>query len=183
MDLPLALHTAARTFCANQHSRWSGEYMPLVESGQDRVGKGYSKAAYSLFPRYRLDGAIKIEVERITGQRFRSLEEARRLVLEAGSRAFSSLLQDFQQSPEARVALADEWKAFEAYISNLDADRLARIEPIPYQRVLAKAESEQLRQELSERWGAKGRYVTPASSSARTSHRTVLFALGRASGF
>jgi hypothetical protein len=52
--------------------------MPLVESGQDRTGKAYSKAAYGLFPRYRLDAAIEIEVERITGQRFRSLEEARR---------------------------------------------------------------------------------------------------------
>jgi hypothetical protein len=40
--------------------------MPLVKSGQDREGKQYSKAAYSLFPRYRLDEAMGIEVERIT---------------------------------------------------------------------------------------------------------------------
>ena len=78
--------------------------MPLVKSGQDRVGKQYSKTAYSLFPRYRLDEAIGIEVERITGDEFRSLEEARKLLLEAGRRALSSLFQEFQQSPEARVA-------------------------------------------------------------------------------
>jgi hypothetical protein len=47
--------------------------MPLVESGNDRLGKDYSKTAYGLFPRYRLDEAIEIEVERITGQPFRSL--------------------------------------------------------------------------------------------------------------
>jgi len=93
MDLPVALHTAARIFCADQHSYWSGKYMPLVRSGQDQVGKQYSNAAYSLFPRYRLDGAIGIEVERITGDEFRSLEEARKLILEAGRRALSFLIQ------------------------------------------------------------------------------------------
>jgi len=94
--------------------------MPLVKSGQDRAGKQYSKAAYGLFPRYRLDEAIGIEVERITGGEFRSLEEARKLLLEAGSRALSSLSREFQQSPEARVALTDEWKAFDSYINSLD---------------------------------------------------------------
>lgn len=156
MDLPVALHTAARKFCANQHSHWLGEYMPLVESERNRFGKDYSKASYSLFPRYRLDEAIKVEVERTTGQQFRSIEEARKLLLEAGHRAFSSLLQEFQRSPDACVAVTDEWRAFEAYVSSLDAVQLARIEPLPYRRVLAKSESEQLREELYTRWGAKG---------------------------
>jgi hypothetical protein len=162
MDLPLALHTAARAFCANQHLRWSGEYMPLVESGKDRIGKDYSKEAYGLFPRYRLDQAIEIEVERITEQQLYSVEESRKLLLESGTHALSSLLQEFQRSPEACVALADEWKAFETYISNLDAIQLARIQPLPYRRVLAQSESEQLRRELSARWGAKG-YWYPLS--------------------
>jgi hypothetical protein len=165
MDLPLALHTAARTFCADQHSHWSGKYMPLVRSGQDRVGKQYSKAAYSLFPRYRIDGAIGIEVERITGDEFRSLEEARKLLLEAGRRALSSLIQEFQESPEARVALTDEWKAFDSYISSLDPIQMARIKPLPYRRVLTKSESEQLRQKLKTIWGAKG-YWYPLSECA-----------------
>lgn len=156
MDLPVALHAAARTFCANQHSHWSAEYMPLLESGQDRIANDYSKAAYKLFPRYRLDKAIEVEVERSTGRQFRSLEEARKLLLEAGHRACSSLLQEFQRSPEACVALTDEWKIFEAYIGNLDAFQLARIEPLPYRRVLTEAESKHVRQELGTRWGAKG---------------------------
>jgi hypothetical protein len=162
MDLPVALHTAVRKFCASQHSRWSGEYMPLVEAGKDRLGEDYSKAAYGLFPRYRLDEAIEIEIERFTGQEFRSLEEARKLLLESGSRALSSLLHEFQRSPEACVALTDEWKSFEAYVSSLDAIQLARIEPLPYRRVLAQSESAQLREELSARWGAKG-YWYPLS--------------------
>ena len=170
--------------------------MPLVKSGQDRVGKQYSKTAYSLFPRYRLDEAIGIEVERITGDEFRSLEEARKLLLEAGRRALSSLFQEFQQSPEARVALTDEWKAFDSYIGSLDPAQLAQIKPLPYRRVLTKSEREQLRQKLKTIWGANGywyplvkmrsadqryrissgtlgstgRYVTPASSAPTTSH-------------
>jgi hypothetical protein len=171
MDLPVALHTAARTFCANQHSHWSGEYMPLVQSGQDRLGNDYSeysKVAYSLFPRYRLDEAIEVEVERITGQQFRSLEEARKLLLEAGNRAFSSLLQEFQRSPEACIALTDEWKVFEAYISSLDAVQLARIEPLPYRRVLEDSESERLRQKLRTRWGVTGYWYPLSKCDANT---------------
>ena len=94
--------------------------MPLVKSGRDRQGKQYRKAAYSFFPKYRLDEAIGIEVERITGDESRSLEEARKLLLEAGRRALASLSQEFQESPEALVALTDEWKAFDSYISSLD---------------------------------------------------------------
>jgi hypothetical protein len=74
-------------------------------------------------------------------------------LLKVGHRADSSLLEEFQRSPEECLAVTDEWRAFEAYISSLDAVQVARIEPLPYRRVLAKSESEHLRQELSTRWG------------------------------
>jgi hypothetical protein len=136
--------------------------MPLVNAGQDRVGKQYSKAAYGLFPKYRLDEAIGIEVERITEGEFRSLEQARQLLLEAGRRALSSLSQEFQHSPEARVALTDEWKAFDAHINSLDPVHLAQVNPLPYRRVLTQSESAQLRQKLKTIWGANG-YWYPLS--------------------
>lgn len=136
--------------------------MSLAESGKDRVGNDYSKEAYGLFPRYRLDEGIEIEVERIAEQQLRSVEDSRKLLLESGTRALSSLRQEFQRSPEACAALDDEWKAFETYISNLDAIQLARIEPLPYRRVLVQSESEQLRRALSAHWGAKG-YWYPLS--------------------
>lgn len=139
--------------------------MALVALEGERLGRDYSKAAYSLFPRYRLDKAIEVEVERITGQQFHSLEEARRLLLDAGSRALSSMLEEFHRSAEACVALTDEWKAFEAYISGLGAVELVRIEPLPYRRVLRKSESDLLRQELSARWGVEG-YWYPLSECA-----------------
>ena len=36
--------------------------MRLSDSGQARVGSEYTKAAYGLFPRYRLDEAIEIDL-------------------------------------------------------------------------------------------------------------------------
>jgi len=87
--------------------------MRLSDSGQARVRGDYTKAAYGLFPRYRLEEAIEIEVERLTGLESHSLEEARKLLLEAGGRALSSLIREFQRSSEACVALNDESKAFE----------------------------------------------------------------------
>ena len=162
MDLPVALHTAARRFCANQHYRWSREYTRLSDSGQARVGGGYSKAAYGLFPRYRLDEAIEIEVERLTGLELHSLEEARKFLLEAGGHALSSLIREFQRSSEACVALNDESKTFEVYIAGLDAVQLGRIEPLPYRRVLGDSECKQLRQKLRARWGVEG-YWYPLS--------------------
>lgn len=138
--------------------------MPLVESGRDRVGKHDSTAAYGLFPRYRLDEAIEIEVERSTGQKFGSLEEARRSLLDAGSRALSALSREFQQNPEASIALTEEWTAFDSYIRSLDPIQLAKVEPLPYRRVLEEAERQQLRHSLNADWGVKG-YWYPLSKS------------------
>lgn len=162
MDLPTALHTAARAFCAERWSNWHREYVPLLESGQDRVGRGYSQAAYRIFPRYRLDEAIEQEVERTTGWQFSSLEEVRALLLDNSRSAFSTLLDEFQQEPEACAALTEEWKAFELYIDSVDPNQLTRVDPLPYRRVLAKSESEQLRQTLKSAWGANG-YWFPLS--------------------
>src|SRR5215472_9638636 len=168
MDLPLALHTAARRFCANQHYRWSTEYRPLSDSGQDRVGMGYSIAAYRLFPRYRLDEAMEIEVERSTGLEFHSLAEARALLLDAGRRALSSLLREFQDSKDACMALNDEYKAFELYVAGMGATQLGRVEPLPYRRVLGELESERLWDELRTRWGVTGYWYPLADCDPHT---------------
>ncbi len=57
--------------------------MRLSDSEQARIGGSYSDAAYALFPRYRLDEAIRVEVEKLTGLESHSLEEARKQLLEA----------------------------------------------------------------------------------------------------
>lgn len=156
MNLPVALHTAARRFCIDRHYRWSAEYMRLVKAGKDRLGAKYTKAAYGLFPRYRLDQALEIEVERVGVEELDSVEGVRKLLVGAGSRAFSLLCQEFKISSAALAALADEWTAFEAYIKKLDQAELAVIEPLPYRRVLTKHESDHVRNELRARWGVHG---------------------------
>jgi hypothetical protein len=140
--------------------------MRLSDSGQDRVKSEYTKTAYRLFPRYRLDEAIGVEVERLTGQEFRSLEEARELVLVAGGRAQSSLIREFQRSTDACAAINTELKAFERYVAGLEAPQLSCIEPLPYRRVLRVSEREQLSQKLRTRWGVAG-YWYPLSKCDR----------------
>jgi len=127
------------------------------------VAGDYSNAAYGLFPRYRLDDAIEIEVERLTGLEFSSLEETRKLLLEAGGRAMSSLLREFQRSSEACVALKEELKAFELYIAGLEPIQLGHVEPLPYRRVLGGSESQRLWQQLRASWGVAG-YWYPLSN-------------------
>jgi hypothetical protein len=162
MDLPLALHTAARRFCADQHYRWSLEYSQLTESGEDRVGMGYTPTAYRLFPRYRLDEAIQMEVEKTVREKLTALEEARVMILDAGRRAFTSLVQEFKGHSDALIALDDEWRAFGQYISDLGPEQLQLIKPLPSRRVLTEPESKQLRQTLADRWRVNG-YWYPLS--------------------
>ena len=156
MNLPLALHTAARRFCADRHYRWAAEYMELCKSGSDRAGSDYSDSAYGLFPRYRLDHAIEIEVERLTGTEFQSLSEAQGLLLEAGGHALSNLLREFQRSSLACVALNEEFKAFECHISAQESAQLSSVEPVPYRRALGDSEHKQLREALRKHWCAAG---------------------------
>ncbi len=170
MDLPLALHTAARRFCARQHEHWSAEYMRLEEAREARIevqgaspGWDYSKAAYGLFPKYRLDQAIETEVERFTGRDFHSLEEARKLLLGAGRHALPSLIREFQSSREACAALNDELNEFSRYIGDLEAAQLHRVEPLPYRRVLEDSESKRLWNDLRARWGVENSYWYPLS--------------------
>jgi hypothetical protein len=162
MNFSLALHTAARRFCADQHFRWSVEYSRLSESGEDRSGMGYTPAAYRLFLRYRLDEAIQLQVEKIGGERLSSLEEVRVQILDAGRQALRSLAREFDSSPVALTALDEEWNAFDKYVSSLGNGQLGLIEPLPSRRVLTEAESTKLRQLLADRWGANG-YWYPLS--------------------
>jgi hypothetical protein len=162
MNLSLALHTAARRFCADQHVRWSVEYSRLSESGEDRAGMSYTPGTYRLFPRYRLDEAIQLQVEKISGEELSSLEEDRGRILDAGRQAFKSLAREFETHPVAIIALDEEWNAFDKYVSSLGIGQLQLIEPLPSRRVLTESESKELRQTLVGRWGANG-YWYPLS--------------------
>ena len=67
-----ALHTAARRFCQERFSYWIQIYEELQRKENWQVQKlfepgwDYSDEAYRTFPRYRLNKAIQVEVERLT---------------------------------------------------------------------------------------------------------------------
>jgi hypothetical protein len=129
---------------------------------------GYTSAAYRLFPRYRLDDAIRIQVEKIGDEKLTSLEVARALILNAGRQAFTSLVQEFKRhsDADALIALDEEWNTFNRYISVLDTRQLLLIEPLPSRRVLTESESKQLRQTLAARWGVNGYWYPLAQSDS-----------------
>ena len=72
MDQSNALHTAARRFCQERFSYWFQIYEELQRKENWQVQKlfepgwDYSDEAYRTFPRYRLNKAIQVEVERLT---------------------------------------------------------------------------------------------------------------------
>jgi hypothetical protein len=131
-------------------------------SGEDRAGMGYTPGAYQLFPRYRLDEAIQLEVEKIGREKLSSLEEVRVLILDAGRQVFTALVREFEKHSVALIALEEEWNAFDKYVSSLGTGQLQLIEPMPSRRVLTKSESDKLRQTLARRWDATG-YWYPLS--------------------
>ena len=76
MNETTALHTAARRYCQERFSYWIRIYEELQRKENWQVQKlfelgwDYSDEAYRTFPRYRIDKAIQVEVERLTNSRF-----------------------------------------------------------------------------------------------------------------
>ena len=71
MDENNALHTAARRYCQERFSYWFSIYEELQHKENWQVQKlfepgcNYSDEAFRTFPRYRIDKAIQVEVERL----------------------------------------------------------------------------------------------------------------------
>ena len=159
MDQVEALRTAARRFCIDQHARWGDEYLRLESNGGSRVNLGgirweYSSEAYSLFPRYRLDEAIQIEIEKLTGYRFQSVEQARQQFIDTARTELSRLCSEFHEKPEAIRALQSEMQAFESFVAQLQAAHLETVAPLPYRRVFGDTESKGLWEKLQAGWNA-----------------------------
>lgn len=155
-DLIISLQTAARRFCEQQFSHWADEYRRLEAAGKARISSpfgdwDYSKHANSLFPRYRLNEAIQIEVERLNLQSG-SLQQASATIIEAARIALSPLLKEFKNSTEATTALNDEAESFTRYVATLHPDDLRRVPPLPYRRVLLESEGNDLWKKLQRIW-------------------------------
>ncbi len=161
MDDKTALHTAARRYCQERFSDWIHRSQLLQAAEGWRVyhrykpGWDYSDEAYRTFPRYRIDKAIEVEVERLTPGSIGNLEELRALLVHACDVAEIRLHAELENSI-ARETLRDEADGCRAYLQVLGVTDLAYIEPLPFRRVIHEEESKRLQNQLKLLWGIEG---------------------------
>jgi len=174
-----ALHTAARRYCEERFSEWAQTYNELEARGNVRIegkfkpGWDYSEEAYGVFPRYRVDKAIRIEVERLAPESSNSLEELRSQLISASDIAEARLRTELK-SEIARKALREEAEDYKTYTRILSGGDLLSIAPLPFRRVLADRESKELWNKLKITWGIGDGYWFPLSEG-RTPPNVLAF--------
>ena len=162
MNVAQQLYDAARHYCINRHAYWCTEYQKLMDQRQARIGSGYSKKAYDIFPRYHALAAILTEIERIDAESLPKEAELRELLTVAGYAAESMFTQNPNSEIEA-TAIADERQELERAVRAFTPDDLARVQPLPYRRVLSAEEVATLWARIKQRWSADGSYFYPLS--------------------
>jgi hypothetical protein len=166
MDPQTALHTAARRYCQDRFANWSETYKELQAKKKCQVGNffetgwDYSENEYKVFPRYRLDGAIQLEVERLIPSSFGSFEQLRTCLLSACDAAETQLLAELSKGT-AKKALRDEAADYRAYIQVWNESDLINVEPLPFRRLITDEESKQFRKQLKEEWDVGNGYWFP----------------------
>jgi len=166
IDDRIALHTAARRYCEDRFSEWTQTYADLQakENFQTeslfKPGWDYSEQAYGIFPRYRMDKAIRIEVERLIPYSSERLEELRSQLIGASDIAEGRLSAELKNEI-ARKALREEAEDYKTYIRLLSEGDLLSIAPLPFRRVLADKESKELWNRLKMTWDIGEGYWFP----------------------
>ena len=162
----MAVHTAARRYCLERYAHWAERYAKVVRRGRDRERDGYhyTPEALNTFPRYNVLNAIRVEIERIDSRELGDFETAKARILRAGETAND----DFTRKPIGEIdqrASAEERAAFCGYVRGLSLANLGAVEPLPFRRVLAADESEQVWARLRERWQLPAGYWYPLADS------------------
>jgi hypothetical protein len=166
MDHRTALHTAARRYCEDRYSDWAQTYNELEARKKVQIenkfkpGWDYSEEAYGVFPRYRIDRAIRIEVERLVPESSNSLEELRSLLIGACDIAEGRLRTELKNEI-ARKALREESEDYKTYIRILSEGDLLSVAPLPFRRVLADKECKELWSQLKMTWDIGEGYWFP----------------------
>jgi hypothetical protein len=161
MNNKTALHTAARAYCQDRFREWMETYKDLQIKEKWQVenlfkpGWDYSAEAYRIFPRYRINAAIQIEVERLTPNSSSTFEELRCQLVRACDVAKARLDAELNNS-NAREALGEEADDYRAYIQVLVEADLTDVLPLPFKRVITEEESKKLWKQLKAAWDIGG---------------------------
>jgi hypothetical protein len=127
-----------------------------------------SEDGLKLFPRYRLDEAMLVEIERLVPVEFISLQHARASLASAAEQARNALLTEFKHHRLAATVLQEELAAFHQYIDQMGEAELKTIQPLPHRRVLTPIESEKFWKTLQDRWEVgREHYWYPLSEASR----------------
>ena len=153
VNAPLALHTAARRYCLEQHAYWCDRYSDIVRKRGDRQPDGYhyTPEALGTFPRYNMLNAIRIELERMDATTCADLETTRSLLVVAGQTANDEFTREPLGEIDAR-AMAEERAGFCRYVGSLQLSDLNAVEPLPHRRVLRAEEAKSIWSQLRSRW-------------------------------
>src|SRR5438132_9052438 len=166
MDPAFGLHTAVRRYCTDRIARWSLAYSQARAGRRSEATYSYTEQDYDLFPRYLVLGAIEIEVARIDPFRLPNFPDAVAQLLRAiemASNPFTRL-----DNPVAQAAMAQERRRLKEYVIGLSEGECTAIPRLPYRRVLAPIESNDLRARLRAEWGANvSEYWYPVGAAKR----------------
>lgn len=146
------LHAFARQICMDRNSHWSGVYAEIVSGGRDRIGMKYTDEALRVFPRYNVDQAVLDTIEQIDPDDLPPPEDLRVLLVDAtlkGSSVFT------RPVPSHDKAMAEERQWLKNAFEAVSLAEIANQPPLFYRRVLTAAEVDNVRQGLTERWGAE----------------------------
>jgi hypothetical protein len=158
----LALHTAGRRYCLDQHAYWCERYSEIVRKRGDRQRDSYhyTPEALTTYPRYNLLNAIRVELERMNPANLDDVEDTRALLVLAGETAED----DFTRKPIGAIdarAMTEEREAFCRFIAGAKISDLIKMEGLPYRRVLSAAESQSIWSRLRDRWQIPEGYWYP----------------------
>lgn len=161
MDAPLALHTAARRWLMERHARWAERFAEI--GGGNRTTP--TPRDLDTFPRFHAAEAMLEGVESLRPEEPASLADARERIAAAATGAQTMFTEAPHGEIEAR-AMAEERAAFAAFVRGVGEAELARVEPLPYRRVLGREEERAIWDEVRERWDVNG-YWHPLGETSR----------------
>lgn len=162
-----ALVNLARRYCSEHFNYWAKQYQ--AEQKKHTGPQFYTDRDFDLFPRYNVLNAILLEILAVTGRATDekwSLAECREFLALAGEAGETAFTKKPQNGIEAR-AMREERESFIAYIAQVTDDDLRRVEPLPYNRLLGKMESEKIRARLLASWNFDGGYWEPLEARCR----------------